>query len=459
MWINGNGDLYTKGNWYNMLSPTSLEFKNATDQTVMEMDDDGNISTTGTLQGANNITYYLTGAGGSILACYNGSGGKEVEYLYGQGMVGHVDNTNKEYYYLKDHLSSTRVVVSEKEVSQGVYGLEVLKAIDYYPYGKQINLLTEADVKTRPTFTGKEFDTEGNDSYNLYGIGEYYFGARYYDPEVGIWLTADKKGQFFNPYAYGSNPVIMVDKDGNFFFLIPILVGAAIGAINAEAHGEDVFVGALVGAGIGLISGGIGSFAGSFVATQTASLIGQSAANIAGASIGGFLSGGVQGGLYQAWEQRDIGAFTFDWRSGLISGGLAGVTQGAFELKGVKGFTSDLSKTTVELGETKNTFLTKVVQTVGNNIETLAPMQASILIGTTIGERRQNLLIGLNKFLPKEWQSYTENMYEGTTGQKWSDIRLKSAFNYTGEETVGEARVRSNQRRAELGPLAIIYGY
>jgi hypothetical protein len=90
-------------------------------------------------------------------------------------------------------------------------------------------------------------------------------GARYYDPETATWLSPDSKGQYFSPYKYTSNPVLLVDKDGNFFFL-PILIGAFIGAYQGiqigAAHGAEgwnmigyALGGALTGAGMGLLAG------------------------------------------------------------------------------------------------------------------------------------------------------------------------------------------------------------
>jgi RHS repeat-associated protein len=72
-------------------------------------------------------------------------------------------------------------------------------------------------------FTSKEMDSE---------TGLYYFGARYYDPRTSVWQSADSIlgkyldgergiGGVFNPrnlgmYGYaGSNPIILVDPDGN----------------------------------------------------------------------------------------------------------------------------------------------------------------------------------------------------------------------------------------------------
>jgi len=77
-------------------------------------------------------------------------------------------------------------------------------------------------TKNRPT--GKELDEE---------TGYYYFGARYYDPKVSVWVSTDpalqnslksnKKeeknmvysSKLFNNYIYSSyNPISMIDPDG-----------------------------------------------------------------------------------------------------------------------------------------------------------------------------------------------------------------------------------------------------
>ncbi len=58
------------------------------------------------------------------------------------------------------------------------------------------------------------------------GMDLVYFGARYYDPEIGVWLSHDPAGQFNNPYGYGGNgcnPVVYVDPNGEIFgFLIAV---------------------------------------------------------------------------------------------------------------------------------------------------------------------------------------------------------------------------------------------
>jgi RHS repeat-associated protein len=57
-----------------------------------------------------------------------------------------------------------------------------------------------------PHITGKELD-------EFSGLN--YFGARYYDPDVAMWMSVDPMRQHWSPYTYGgNNPVNRVDPDG-----------------------------------------------------------------------------------------------------------------------------------------------------------------------------------------------------------------------------------------------------
>jgi RHS repeat-associated protein len=87
----------------------------------------------------------------------------------------------------------------------------------YQAYGKMVPLAVQTDP-VRMTFTTKEFDSES-------GMGLYYFGARYLDPEIGAWTSTDPKGQYRNPYKYSSNPINTIDPDGQW-------VGAVLGVFK-----------------------------------------------------------------------------------------------------------------------------------------------------------------------------------------------------------------------------------
>lgn len=141
-------------------------------------------------------------------------------------------------FYTKDHLGSTRESFS---VETGT--TEQLQQKMYAAYGELSSPSKSADEDVRFTFTGKEFDTEGGVINDVTGkeddgIGLYYFGARYYNPLLGMWTTTDPKRQFFSGYSYGTNPTNGIDYDGQEHFTIgtPEQLDAAYRAME-QAYG------------------------------------------------------------------------------------------------------------------------------------------------------------------------------------------------------------------------------
>lgn len=105
------------------------------------------------------------------------------------------------YFILTDHLGSTTVITN---ASGGV-----LDNITYSPYGLQID---KANSEKR-LYTGQQFDSL---------IGEYYYGARYYDPETDRFVQPDTIfqdiyiPQNLNRYSYVlNNPYKLLDKSGH----------------------------------------------------------------------------------------------------------------------------------------------------------------------------------------------------------------------------------------------------
>jgi len=78
-------------------------------------------------------------------------------------------------------------------------------------------------------YTGKKLDPS---------TGLYYFNQRYYDPELGRFITHDPAKQGLNPYAYcANNPLMYVDPNGKWFFawIVAVAVeGLKAAAINAS---------------------------------------------------------------------------------------------------------------------------------------------------------------------------------------------------------------------------------
>ena len=125
-------------------------------------------------------------------------------------------------WYLKNHLGSTMLVYGTQGISDpNVANLGSLKAAyDYRAFGEQVDL-TMPNEKVTETFTGKELDDETELSY---------FGARYLDQMLGLWVSVDAKRQFNSPYLYagnGTNPVNGVDEDGNLLFPPALVIGTA----------------------------------------------------------------------------------------------------------------------------------------------------------------------------------------------------------------------------------------
>ena len=58
-------------------------------------------------------------------------------------------------------------------------------------------------------FNGKEWDDE---------TGNFYYGARYYDPKISVWLSVDPLAEDYpslSPYTFvANNPVVFIDPNG-----------------------------------------------------------------------------------------------------------------------------------------------------------------------------------------------------------------------------------------------------
>ncbi|GBD92148.1 hypothetical protein BMS3Abin04_02882 [bacterium BMS3Abin04] len=126
--------------------------------------------------------------------------------LYGNGLLGYVEKpSGNRYYYVKDHLGSIRQVIHKT----ADYGNDnVVASKNYQPYGSVIAAYNNA-TDDRYNFTEKERDKETNFDY---------FGARYYDSDIGRWTTVDPLADKFpghSPYNYAlNNPLRIIDPNG-----------------------------------------------------------------------------------------------------------------------------------------------------------------------------------------------------------------------------------------------------
>ncbi|HYE13723.1 MAG TPA: RHS repeat-associated core domain-containing protein, partial [Pyrinomonadaceae bacterium] len=150
------------------------------------------------------------------------------------------------FYLHKDHILSTLVQTDDAG--------RLVTSISYEPYG-EIGAVEGADT-LQQKFTGKEWDD---------AAGLYYFGARYYDPFIGRFITPDDRlgaplgrRDALNRYAYVINdPVNNFDPTGHSIFsdIISYAVDGLliVGGIAAMALGGPVGAvvgGAMLGAGV-----------------------------------------------------------------------------------------------------------------------------------------------------------------------------------------------------------------
>ncbi len=153
-----------------------------------------------------------------------------------QMVVEWVDNTSM-VYYLKDHLGSVRATVDD--IGQ------VVAYDDYGPWGLTLegrSMAAQANLVNK--FTGKERDTD-------FGLGWDYFGARFYDAEVGRWMSPDplaKKHPDFSAYNYVlNNPQRFIDPDGK---QVDVVTGAgrALGLLGRVAPIAPIGIGGIIDA-------------------------------------------------------------------------------------------------------------------------------------------------------------------------------------------------------------------
>ncbi|MDE2687853.1 MAG: hypothetical protein OXI16_10220, partial [Chloroflexota bacterium] len=193
------------------------------------------------------VTYYLRGPGGSVLAEYTGQS-LSANYVYaGSRRIARISGDSASYY-LADHLGSTRSLVDEAG--------SVTAAYDYWPYGKILS--TSGSGATHFRFTGHERDSESSLDYML---------NRNYDFNIGRFLRPDPMQDEYpgiSPYAYAANnPLKYVDPDGRAL-VFGAIVGAAIDvgiqvAVDGRSLDEidlgSVVISAAAGAtGVGLIT-------------------------------------------------------------------------------------------------------------------------------------------------------------------------------------------------------------
>ncbi|MFH0971271.1 MAG: toxin TcdB middle/N-terminal domain-containing protein [Candidatus Micrarchaeota archaeon] len=265
-------------------------------------------------------------------------------YYFANGqMLARKDPDGSKFYYHPDHLGSTTLVTNETA--------GIAEETNYEPYG-----LPLYDANSRFLYTGKELDSES---------GLYYYGARYYDPEIARFIQSDTllpdpyNPQMLNRYSYVvNNPYKYKDDSGHFITLPAAVVGAVAGGI----------IGGGLSLGAQLISNGGNINQVSWSDVGKSAAVGAVAGGVAGLTAGASLlatvgSGVVSGRAAQVADNAlsgqsldknvlDPGAIGFDALT-------AGVAHGAGKY---------LSSTSKEISPLKS----------GGNLQKIDPMTAKV---------------------------------------------------------------------------------
>jgi RHS repeat-associated protein len=182
----------------------------------------------------------LSGRSGPIGRSWSADGGK----------------TRNDEFFIKNNQGSIMRVVKP----DGTYAQQM--AADYLAYGNP-SPLRQAPPPVTEGYTGKEY---------LDFARLQYYGARYFDPELGLWLSPDAAREYPSPYARGGDPVNLVDADGNCEIVCAavIITAALIGAYYGGSKANHTYdptkwnwddKSTYLGIGIGGVVGGLSGYA------------------------------------------------------------------------------------------------------------------------------------------------------------------------------------------------------
>ena len=120
---------------------------------------------------------------------------------YLHSLTNHPNTVSTLYFYHPDHLGSASWITN-------IYG-RTIQHLYYLPWGEDFVNQRTGSFSSMYTFSAKEKDAE---------TGYSYFGSRYYNSDLSIWLSVDPmvaKYPSLSPYAYcANNPVRLVDPNG-----------------------------------------------------------------------------------------------------------------------------------------------------------------------------------------------------------------------------------------------------
>ena len=198
-------------------------------------------------------------------------------------------NAGEDIFYFVNNAQGTPVLITN---AQG--NIECRYNLDEFGNLGKIDGLPKAELEIN--FTGKKRDM---------GSNLYYFNQRYYDPELGRFITHDPAKQGLNPYIYcANNPLMYVDPDGQLFGIDDALIWGVL-AVSAKGAAISAGVNASVqlattgrvnwdAVGSAALSGGFSAGLAFGVGELGTALNGMGGESLLGKSVMHGISGGIQ---------------------------------------------------------------------------------------------------------------------------------------------------------------------
>ena len=173
-------------------------------------------------------TVFLYNREGRLITESSATGTIQREYIYFNDEPLALIENGSVYYFANDQLGSGQALFDQYA--------EMVWQAQYDPFGAAM-VSPDSTLVNNLCLPGQYFDSETGLHYNWH---------RYYEPELGRYLTPDPIGLDggMNLYVYvGGNPVNLTDPSGEFTIALPVIVGTTVflgGAwIYLYSHPED----------------------------------------------------------------------------------------------------------------------------------------------------------------------------------------------------------------------------
>lgn len=215
-----NGNMSRKGNaQYSFDSANRLTkvVKDNGDLIEFAYDGDGKRASKSVNKGKTSYDYDTVSALPNVISEHSENSSQQ--YVYGNNIISTVtDKDPTQKYYHSDGLGSTRELTDSTSKLASSYQYDAFGAIR-----KQTGT-----VENDFLYTGQQFDPE---------TGLYYLRARYYDPEIGRFITKDPIPQL-NLFTYANNsPINFYDPSGMSLKQIELALSATSAVVSAIGIG------------------------------------------------------------------------------------------------------------------------------------------------------------------------------------------------------------------------------